>query len=426
VIAIGATALAVPPPSIVAKLDVTSVSGGSVGVKVTLVDTGSGATSYIVQSSPSLEAPIWSREGNAIVSTGPGTNVITLANSITPKKFYRVLGLSGSALDSDGDGLSDAFETSIGTDPFNPDTDGDGVSDGVEYSYGSNPLSAASVPGFANAPRAEFAESASSAIEGDAPQPIRVVFDKPFHGTLKYQVMPISSANAPADYVPLSGSVLVNGTEASILVTLQDDFFVNATRSLSLQILSDSSGSYARGGCLQHTVTIAENDAWWTCALTDGFAQRNMRLKLLHSGSGSLIVFAAGAGLDGLPALGSEAATNQTSISEGIVPKGSWPGTVQLDTKTAFDVATPAFPAATGGLFGSGSGLLRVVHLVSHPSVPGSSAVHKIGATRISGEFTETLSIPGGSYLGAINAGTFVMIRDIPLPLSPGNPLSNP
>jgi hypothetical protein len=35
-------------------------------------------------------------------------------------------------VDSDGDGLTDAEEIALGTDPHNPDTDGDGFSDGVE------------------------------------------------------------------------------------------------------------------------------------------------------------------------------------------------------------------------------------------------------------------------------------------------------
>lgn len=43
--------------------------------------------------------------------------------------------------DSDGDGLSDAEERLIGTDPFNPDTDNDGLRDGEEVKiYGTNPL----------------------------------------------------------------------------------------------------------------------------------------------------------------------------------------------------------------------------------------------------------------------------------------------
>lgn len=36
------------------------------------------------------------------------------------------------ALDSDGDGLTDAQELELGTDPHNPDSDGDGLHDGAE------------------------------------------------------------------------------------------------------------------------------------------------------------------------------------------------------------------------------------------------------------------------------------------------------
>ncbi len=42
--------------------------------------------------------------------------------------------------DDDNDGLTDAEETMLGTNPLNPDTDGDGLSDGVEVlSRGSDP-----------------------------------------------------------------------------------------------------------------------------------------------------------------------------------------------------------------------------------------------------------------------------------------------
>lgn len=45
----------------------------------------------------------------------------------------------GGSEDSDGDGLTDAQETLLGTDPNNPDSDGDGVEDGQEVSDGSDP-----------------------------------------------------------------------------------------------------------------------------------------------------------------------------------------------------------------------------------------------------------------------------------------------
>lgn len=42
--------------------------------------------------------------------------------------------------DSDQDGLFDAMEIRLKTDPKNPDTDGDGYGDGVEFNSGYNPL----------------------------------------------------------------------------------------------------------------------------------------------------------------------------------------------------------------------------------------------------------------------------------------------
>ncbi len=57
---------------------------------------------------------------------------------------------NGLEPDSDGDGLTDAEERKIGTDPTNPDTDGDGISDGVEVrlaSLGLDPLVKNVIPG---------------------------------------------------------------------------------------------------------------------------------------------------------------------------------------------------------------------------------------------------------------------------------------
>ena len=42
--------------------------------------------------------------------------------------------------DCDNDGLTNAQELNLGTDPLNPDSDGDGVKDGTEVTDGTNPL----------------------------------------------------------------------------------------------------------------------------------------------------------------------------------------------------------------------------------------------------------------------------------------------
>jgi hypothetical protein len=61
------------------------------------------------------------------------------ANTIT---IYNLLPTD----DSDHDGLTNAQEVAIGTDPTNPDTDGDTYIDGLEVLFGSNPLDPKSIP----------------------------------------------------------------------------------------------------------------------------------------------------------------------------------------------------------------------------------------------------------------------------------------
>ena len=67
------------------------------------------------------------------------TNNFALTNfSTTDQSYFRL----GTMLDSDGDGLTDAYENLVShTDLNNWDTDGDGISDGDEVALGLNPLS---------------------------------------------------------------------------------------------------------------------------------------------------------------------------------------------------------------------------------------------------------------------------------------------
>ncbi len=65
-----------------------------------------------------------------------------IANANEPTRGVAVVKGTTSPLlaDTDGDGLSDAQEWRLGTDPNNPDTDGDGMPDGWEVAHGLNPL----------------------------------------------------------------------------------------------------------------------------------------------------------------------------------------------------------------------------------------------------------------------------------------------
>ncbi len=68
--------------------------------------------------------------------------------------LWLATGCSGEVLDTgldpagdeDGDGLSNAEEKTLGTDPLLADSDGDGYNDGIEDERSSDPLDAAAWP----------------------------------------------------------------------------------------------------------------------------------------------------------------------------------------------------------------------------------------------------------------------------------------
>ena len=84
--------------------------------------------------------------------------------------------------DDDGDGLSQARELELGTNPLVSDTDGDGFSDGVEINAGTNPLDAESFPVWS----IDQLELNSKKVEENLPAGSRV-------GDFVYDGIPVSS-----------------------------------------------------------------------------------------------------------------------------------------------------------------------------------------------------------------------------------------
>lgn len=69
--------------------------------------------------------------------------ILSSRNGSTPDQPAPPIPESGAPgdVDSDGDGLTNAEEDEVGTDPSNPDTDGDELSDGDEvFGYGTDPF----------------------------------------------------------------------------------------------------------------------------------------------------------------------------------------------------------------------------------------------------------------------------------------------
>lgn len=75
-----------------------------------------------------------------VASTIPADDY-ALANIGQVKNLFSFdLSVFSTTFDSDGDGLTDAHEVALGTDPHNTDSDGDGLPDGWEAAHGTNPL----------------------------------------------------------------------------------------------------------------------------------------------------------------------------------------------------------------------------------------------------------------------------------------------
>ncbi len=103
---------------------------GSNALTVLLHNTGAG-TNYLVYSRTNVASGEWKLEADVPGADGTTATVVPLAGR--PSLFV----VAGSGLDSDGDGLPDAYERWIlHTDPLNGDSNTNGVSDGFEDADG--------------------------------------------------------------------------------------------------------------------------------------------------------------------------------------------------------------------------------------------------------------------------------------------------
>lgn len=112
-----------------------------------------GTGEALVFSSESIdELPTWSPDGREIAFSSRGDALgdieiwsinldgSDVANLTSNEIDEGSPDWTAPAVDSDGDGLSDAEETTLGTDPTDPDSDDDGLSDGDEVELGTDPL----------------------------------------------------------------------------------------------------------------------------------------------------------------------------------------------------------------------------------------------------------------------------------------------
>ena len=407
--------LAFAAPASGQALKVTGLAQAGNQLTITVQNTGA-STAFRLDGSPSMASGTWVPVAGAAFSAVAGQTGFfrsTFTRTGTGKQFYRVVGLTSvtSPDDRDGDGLTTTFEGTLGTNTGDFDTDGDGFSDGQEFALGTDPLVNSSRPVLATKPSVEFVALTGTGTEG-SPYSAQITLDSAFTGTVKYAIVPANStATAPGDFTAVSGTVSVNGTSATIPITWTDDIILKTDRMLALDIIALPADGYRTGGRSRHIIRLEENDWWWNGAAQDTYAQRNFRMKLTRNSAGTQVTFAAGAGQDGLPPAVSGDTTSQ---SEGMVPVGTFPGTVQFNTATRFQATSPAMIIPASGITGPVTDMTRTLMLNSQPA---NGSFHEITTRRIAGTYTETLASVSAPHLNRTITGMFVIARDISTPV---------
>lgn len=117
----------------ITNVTATVVSNGTTAISFT-IEGGSDGAMYDVFATGALESPL----SNAVWDwMGQGGHFTNYTINITSPNAFLIL---GTPLDSDGDGLTDAYELLVShTDPHNADSNLDGILDGWEVLLGLNP-----------------------------------------------------------------------------------------------------------------------------------------------------------------------------------------------------------------------------------------------------------------------------------------------
>jgi len=331
-----------------------------------------------------------------IVDLGDGYYQTIIPRPPESPRLYRIAGFTGP--DSDGDGLSDALEGLIGTNPTTFDTDEDGFGDGVELVHGGDPLDPNSKPLII---QADFALTSSSAREGQTSVTLAVTFSTNYSGTLLYQVADMSTAVAGEDFAPVSGTVAVNGNSAVIPIVLLDDTNMEPAKLLAVDLVEDPWADYQVGGASRHLVQLYDNDTYWSGMMgTTNSAQLGFRLRMLRVGD--QVASAA---------LVSELSTN-SSQGVGTIPVGVWPVQATLTTNSFSAVAEP-IPMGTSLLTGD----LGLQRLLTFTAEAGNTN-HLVRSNLVLGTFTDRLqpNDPGMDWVGGTVSGVFVLMEDLPVP----------
>jgi hypothetical protein len=111
---------------------------------------------------------------------------------------------------------------------------------------------------------AYFVEAASTEVDRTVTRDVEIRFTDPFSGTLSYSVA--GSATPDVDYTALSGSLLVDGTSASIPVHILRDFLFEKQETVEITI--EPGSGYTVGHPATHILTVQDIEVFFEEATT--------------------------------------------------------------------------------------------------------------------------------------------------------------
>jgi hypothetical protein len=306
-------------------------------IQIIFSDNGTGASSYQVETRPTVEAgSSWETDTGALIAPINGTSSSATLSLTGDKAFFRILAVDGSG----------------------------GIEAVVTFSTDSITID----------------ESAGTVN-------IPLHFSKPFQGTLNYQVTGSTTAQ---DIAPLSGTVTVNGSSASITIELVDNIDFNELRFLSLNLTAGT--GYVLGTTNQANVIIRDDDTFWSGNFQQDGNPVGFSMKLERAQAGTTATI--------------------FSLGEGIFPSGEYPAQVTL-TDSAFSLSiTSVVLTADATMFNTPAELSLT--MTATDGVEDQS----VEDAEIEGLATLDLVFPAQPQLNTSLSGPFLMIQQVIKPSS--------
>ena len=269
-------------------------------------------------------------------------------------------------------------------DPNGLDTNNDGLVDVADVVFSSKVL-----------PNVSFSNASFVVSEGQGSVSCEVVTDADFTGVVQYEVSGTSVAGT--DYSPLTGNMLVDGSNGIITVPLLDDAFVESTKTLILSVKPSVSvpPTYALGANNSIVIILEDDDAIWR----GQFVKGNLVLPFVVT----------------ITQIDGQVEATLESDGTGMFPSGSWPAVVQ---------ATPnQFTAVIGPIeMQQSSSLLNATYssTITLTSDPNTHPEHVINfASSIEGSTLEehVFSTANAEHLDRVGAnaieGSFILLKDV-------------